>query len=62
MKTYKLILDRKNQEVLIKKLYCQKMNRIEMKKLIRTVRIIEKSYNKVQINIQNEKKINDIFF
>ena len=62
MKTYKLILDRKNQEVLIKKLYCQKMNRIELKKLIRTVRIIEKSYNKVQINIQNEKKINDIFF
>lgn len=62
MKTNKLILDVKNQEVLVKKLYNQKMTRKEVKRLHRTTRIIERSYLKVQINIKNEKKANNIFF
>ncbi|MEY8415642.1 hypothetical protein AAK964_05025 [Tissierella praeacuta] len=62
MKTYELFLDKKNQDVLVKKLYNQKMNKTEIKRLHRTNRIIQKSYIKVQINISNEQKANKIFF
>lgn len=62
LRTYKLILDRKNQEVLVKKLYNQKMNKTETKRLHRTNRIIQKSYAKVQTNITNEQKANKLFF
>jgi hypothetical protein len=62
LKTYKLILDKVNQDVLVKKLNHQKMNKKETKRLHRTKRIIEKSYIKVQVNIKNEEKFNNIFF
>jgi hypothetical protein len=38
------------------------MNKKETKRLHRTKRIIEKSYIKVQVNIKNEEKFNNIFF
>lgn len=62
MKTYELLLDKKNQEVLVKKLCNQKMNKAEIKRLHRTTRIIERSYIKVQINARNEAKANKLFF
>lgn len=62
LKTYELFLDKKNQDVLVKKLYNKKMNNIEIKRLHRTNRIIQKSFKKVQINISNQQKANKIFF
>lgn len=57
-----LILDRKNRDVLVKKVQGYKMNKSETKRLHRTNRIIQKANIKVQTNIKNESKFNELFF
>lgn len=61
MKTYKIYLDIKNQKVLIKKLYNQKMSTTETKRLYRTIRIIERKYYHIQITKKNEKRAKELF-
>lgn len=58
----KIYLNQKNKDVLKKKLYNEKLNKKEMKRLYRTNCIIEKKYKNIQENKKNEDVVQDLFF
>lgn len=57
MKTYDLILDKKNKRVLVKKLHNKPMTKQERKRLVRTIRVIETAKQNVELNQQHGNNI-----
>lgn len=62
MKKHKLLLDKSNQSVLVKKLQGVKMSKRETQKLHRTVRIIQKRQTSIENNKKNEEQFKKLFF
>lgn len=57
MKTYDLILDKKNKRVLVKKLHNKPMTKREKQRLHRTIRVIETAKQNVELNQQHGNNI-----